>query len=660
MMEYREGSARKTIDFDGQQNIAEAGKGWRFRYDLDLKPGAELLKAEFRVDLIEGLRNPPVFLNGYQSWTDSKEFTKKDRMRSPNKTVNALLPGYRMSRYADYEFQEYSKRRGRLHGSSWCWARIDDETVRLAASLDERTGFTFFHVDIGAGTMRVVKDCQGLIAENKGITIFDIYFSEGGVNEVMDDWFDLMRIRPKRTKPAAGWTSWYNYYQNISEEIILGNLDALKGRNVVLDIFQIDDGYQTAVGDWISVNTRFPNGMKFLADKIRKAGCKPGIWLAPFAGETKSKLFQEHPDWFIASPDGKTFATGGNWSGFYSLDLYNEEARAYIRHVFDVVLNEWGFELVKLDFLYGVCALPRAGKTRGRIMCEAMDFLRECVGNREILACGVPLWPAFGKVDYCRIGTDIDLQWHNELYGALIHRECPSTKLSIQNAIMRKHLDGRAFANDPDVFLLRKSNIQLTAAQRKTVFYVNQIFGSVLFTSDDIRLYGDDDLTFYLSSFPCAEKTLLHSSFVNGLCTASFTSAGREYWFAANLTGKKRAVLIPEGTWFYAGSDSASDGAWQVGATRAEIAPFSSVCCLKCETGKPWSLIGSFPSAFPGTEIEGSGTAIRLAKERPIGVTACISVPENADMIEFGGKKYPVRSAWAGQTTIRFIEVPVI
>ncbi len=28
-----------------------------------------------------------------------------------------------------------------------------------------------------------------------------------------------------------------------------------------------------------------------------------------------------------------------------------------------------------------------------------------------ILGCGVPLMPAFGKVDFCRIGADVDLEW---------------------------------------------------------------------------------------------------------------------------------------------------------------------------------------------------------------------------------------------------------
>ncbi len=36
-------------------------------------------------------------------------------------------------------------------------------------------------------------------------------------------------------------------------------------------------------------------------------------------------------------------------------------------------------------------------------------IVRECCGDKLILGCGVPLMPAFGKVDYCRIGSDISL-----------------------------------------------------------------------------------------------------------------------------------------------------------------------------------------------------------------------------------------------------------
>ena len=111
--------------------------------------------------------------------------------------------------------------------------------------------------------------------------------------------------------------------------------------------------------------------------------------------------------------------------------------------------------MVKLDFLYAACILPIHNKTRGEIMCDAMDLIRECCGDKLVLGCGVPLMPAFGKVDFCRIGADAGLDWRRHLY---INREAVSTCHTVNNSIFRRHLDGRAFMNDPDVFLLRESN----------------------------------------------------------------------------------------------------------------------------------------------------------------------------------------------------------
>ena len=79
-------------------------------------------------------------------------------------------------------------------------------------------------------------------------------------------------------------------------------------------------------------------------------------------------------------------------------------------------------------------------------MCEAMDFLRECVGEKMILGCGVPLMPAFGKVDYCRIGADMGLRWKVPFFS---NREFISTYHTLGNSIFRRQLDGRAFYSDP-------------------------------------------------------------------------------------------------------------------------------------------------------------------------------------------------------------------
>ena len=118
-----------------------------------------------------------------------------------------------------------------------------------------------------------------------------------------------------------------------------------------------------------------------------------------------------------------------------------------------------------------------------------MRFLRELAGDALILGCGVPLAPAFGMVDYCRIGCDMTLNWLGDKIMRPLHREVPSTRNTLLNTVYRRHLDGRAWRNDPDVFLLRDDNMKLSEKQRETLAAVNALFGGVLFTSDNVGAY---------------------------------------------------------------------------------------------------------------------------------------------------------------------------
>lgn len=114
----------------------------------------------------------------------------------------------------------------------------------------------------------------------------------------------------------AGYTSWYNYYQNINEEIILRDLEGLERAGESANIFQIDDGYETKVGDWDIDATKFPNGLKPIVDRIHEKGLKAGLWLAPFAVQFGANLVKEHPDWFIRNKRGRKVISGIAWGGF--------------------------------------------------------------------------------------------------------------------------------------------------------------------------------------------------------------------------------------------------------------------------------------------------------------------------------------------------------
>lgn len=541
-----------------------------------------------------------VFLNGYQSWTDSREFDTRSRLRPPSRLLKPLLAKHRLNRYGDYDFVEYGGKAGSFHGYSYGYIRSAENRFLFLGSLDERTGYTIIKADMFGRSLRIEKDLAGQAAIRQG-QVLVLAFAEGGYDEVFDSYFAAMSIKPPRAEPATGWTSWYNYYQNISEDIILKNLKAYSERQIPIDIFQIDDGFQTAVGDWLSIQPSFPNGMAPVARAIRDAGYTPGLWLAPFVCETKSKLYAEHQDWIVRDGQGRLVDAGGNWSGFYCLNLELPAVRDYLRTVFRTVLEEWGFQLVKLDFLYAACIQPHSGKTRGQLMCEAMDFLRELVGDRRILGCGVPLWPSFGKVDYCRIGTDVDLRWDNGLHRLVAHRERPSTVNSIENAIGRRHLDKRAFINDPDVFLLRHDNIKLSNTQQHTLFAVNALFGNLLFTSDDLTKYSAGEYSRYLGLFPFLPKNVQRVDCVRHFYKAAFGIGQGRYWLFANCSAEKRYMKSPENLFCLRGGKPL----WLAAGDPVVLDAFESlVCRLDNDQAECWPL-GGTAALFPASEVAG-------------------------------------------------------
>lgn len=461
-----------------------------------------------------------------------------EKIQSISKLAAPVMNKYQFDKYGDYLFHHYSNKKGEFHGYTYSYIRTGLE-YELLGSLTERTGYTIFEHYASKNYLIIRKECKNLTIDSPYIA-FDLIYTRGNEDEVFDRYFECMGINPPTSKPCVGWTSWYHYYHNINQNIILENLDNFKHNNRAIDIFQIDDGYQTAVGDWLSVDAgKFSNGMKYIVDHIKENGYEAGLWLAPFVCETNSKIFREKQEWILKDDDGNLVLAGSNWSRFYALDFYHPQVQEYVKRVFQVILEDWGYDLVKLDFLYAVCLLPRKDKTRGQIMTEAMEFLRECVGTKKILGCGVPLGPSFGLVDYCRIGCDISLDWNDKFYMRKLHRERISTLHAIENTIGRRQLNKRAFLNDPDVFLLRKDNIKLNENQRDTLAVVNNLFGSVLFTSDNLKLYTEEQFSVFDRTVALKNRKIKRvEQYRNGLVEILYQEEGDLFLLLLNLSGK--------------------------------------------------------------------------------------------------------------------------
>ena len=509
---------REASNADVELRFSDDGK----RRIVTLAAKRELELVGYREDFpLDAGKDALYFTNGYQSWTETAERRLNEKERDVMRLPKRIIRSFALDRYGDAQIYRYSRRK--LHGYDAFYAK--GANGGWAVNLNAANAWLIFEIDRKKGAVTLISDVEGAkLAEGAEFTLCDCAYGA--------EWRGLPETYfPKRDiKKVFGYTSWYNYYQNISEEIILRDLEGLDER---FDVFQIDDGYAEHVGDWLEVDKqKFPNGLEPIAAKIRERGFTPGIWLAPLVAEEKSKLFEEHADWFRSGDDCGFVKCGCNWSGFYALDLENPDALDYIRkclkHYADM-----GFGFFKLDFLYAA-SLPRYdGLTRAQAAERAYAFLRDCLGDNVILGCGATLFNAAGKFDYMRVGPDVSLDFDDKWFMRHMHRERVSTKVTLQNTVYRSFTDGRLFGNDPDVFLLRDGNIKLSKEQRRALVTLNALFGSVLMTSDNLAEYDENKKALLSQALE-----LFREAKVTG-----FSRGGRMISVEYELGGEKRAIL---------------------------------------------------------------------------------------------------------------------
>lgn len=417
--------------------------------------------------------------NGYQSWTETKLYGPKDRMRGLDHVPGFIIDRYQLDKYGDTHFATY--RKGLLHGFTYAYQV--DSNYELIGSLNDTKAYLIIYYDLKNHKLILQSDVKNRVVE-RPFKAFDFMRIRGTHDEVFDAY--LKRLPKIGERPVlTGYTSWYRHGQTIDHEKLMIDLADI-GEDDTL--FQIDDGYQEAIGDWLEIDAeKFKDGLLPIVEKIEEKGLMPGIWLAPFVCEKKSKLFREKKEFLLKDDQGEPVMAGSNWSGFYALDMTREDVKEHVRRVLRHMVETYRFTFFKLDFLYAAALRGKPTKTRAEIMHESMRFLRETLHDVYILGCGMPLASGFGLVDYARIGPDVSLLFDDVFYMKWLHRERISTKQTILNTIYRRELDGHVFHNDPDVYVLRDEENRLTSCQKESLALINAIFGHLFLTSDRIK-----------------------------------------------------------------------------------------------------------------------------------------------------------------------------
>ena len=166
--------------------------------------------------------------------------------------------------------------------------------------------------------------------------------------------------RTRSPRPPTGWMSWNIYFDKAGSKENLA--EARLGKKYLqpfgLEFWSIESWQENSselpVSKFYNMDLethpqQFPEGMKWLADEIRKLGFRPGLWMAPF-GTGNTNFYKAHTDWFLHRKDGKPISC---WNGKFTLDPTVPAARAHLQKIFDKASHDWGYEFFKIDGMSG-------------------------------------------------------------------------------------------------------------------------------------------------------------------------------------------------------------------------------------------------------------------------------------------------------------------
>ena len=441
------------------------------------------------------------FRNGYQSWTETRTFFPEDRaLRCFLPTMNIMQDNMRNLNHG---------RRGEFTSDMFAvMGNITDRIFLLAGQADTWDQYVYVKARLPrksgeSASIQLTLDFGGRSLDaGEGVSCDRIILlADENACMVQDRYFERNMIRePDRHELPTGWCSWYYYYSRVTEEDMHRDLDTASGRGVNWKFFVLDDGYETAMGDWLSVNDKFPEGLEALSGRISESGMVPGIWLAPFVARKNSRLFREHPDWFLKDEKGRPCVAGWNpnWGLgglFCGLDTTNKEFQEYLKNVITTFVHQWGFRYLKLDFTYGASLYGRASD-RNLSSAERLrlgySIIRQTAGEEVfILGCGSPMSSAVGLVDAMRIGPDVCPYWFcTYRYHLTRDANALCTRSAIRSILLRSRMHRRLWINDPDCLLLREKDTKLTEPERMCLVNAVIVTGGMYVISDRLSLFS--------------------------------------------------------------------------------------------------------------------------------------------------------------------------
>jgi alpha-galactosidase len=493
-----------TVDVDVSDGLSMT---WTMESDGDPAATVDALAAVWRVvDVKEPVR---MFRHGYQSWSPSGWATFGMDV-DPSRTAGAISLVVDMH-HADPAIAEPDELRSELvtvldDGSAdpplvagFLGGGEHDGTFRLRRSGDglELWVEAFLGgIELEPGSARRLHSVGSWFVDDAD-----------GVQAVLDTWAAAVGSSNGARVAApyqVGWCSWYHYFDAVTERDVSANLARTSAWP--FDVFQIDDGFQPAIGDWLETNDKFDSSLEALASGISAEGLVPGLWIAPFLAAPTSDVARENPGWIARHASSRPLVgmVNEHWGGaVHVLDTTQPEVLAHLELVARTLV-EAGFRYLKLDFTYAPALAGQyadASRSPAQRVRAGFDAIRRGAGDDVfILGCGAPLGACIGVVDGMRIGPDVAPWWapppgHWSPPGYA--ETSPATAFALAATTARQFMHRRLWLNDPDCVMLRTRETSMSAEEVHRWAMAVGASGGMALVSDDLSLLGTTERSLF-------------------------------------------------------------------------------------------------------------------------------------------------------------------
>ena len=260
-------------------------------------------------------------------------------IRNSDGARNAHLDAPEVMLSLDGKPQEHQ---GRTIGAAFCWSGNFEIRINTTTKHEH-------HLYVGIdpqASQYVLGSKEVFCTPRLALT----YSTEGmgGVSRTFHRWArtEGMLHRGMKTGDIL-LNSWEGLYFDINEERMLQMMDDIA--NFGGELFVMDDGWfgdkyqrnddSSTLGDWVVDKKKLPGGLRVLCSAAAKKDVKFGIWIEPEAVNTKSELFEKHPEWALQTK-GRELKLGRGGTQLV-LDMTNPKVQDFAFRIVDDLLTKY-------------------------------------------------------------------------------------------------------------------------------------------------------------------------------------------------------------------------------------------------------------------------------------------------------------------------------